>query len=117
MRVTEIELQLRRVWNDVLTKHSLLDSNDWYVVEISKALQVFGHAPASHNGVVSFLEKPMDRERADKVIIPVVDLSQKDSLAWAIASRTVPIRLRNLAETLPLAYREEHLVYSPRKPI
>jgi len=39
MKVTEIELQLRRVWNDVLTKHSLLDSNDWYVVEISKVLQ------------------------------------------------------------------------------
>jgi hypothetical protein len=39
MKVTEIELQLRQVWNDVLTKHSLLDSNDWYVVEISKVLQ------------------------------------------------------------------------------
>jgi hypothetical protein len=52
-----------------------------YVVEISKVLQVFGHASASHNGVVSFLEKPMGRERADKVIIPVVDLSQNDSLA------------------------------------
>jgi hypothetical protein len=81
MEVTEIELQLRRVWNDVLTTHGPLDSHDWYVVEISKVLQVIGHTPASHNGVVSFLEKPTDRERADKFIIPVVDLSQDDSLA------------------------------------
>jgi hypothetical protein len=81
MEVTEIELQLRRVWNDVLTTHGPLDSHDGYVVEISKVLQVFGHASASHNAVVSFLEKPMRRERADTVIIPVVDLSQNDSLA------------------------------------
>ena len=65
----------------MLTTHGPLDSHDWYVVEISKVLQVFGHTPASHNGVVSFLEKPMNRERADKVIIPVVDLSRDDSLA------------------------------------
>ena len=43
----------------------------------------------------------MGRERADKVIIPVLDLSQNDTLASAIASRT-PIRLSNLAKTFPL---------------
>ena len=46
----------------MLTKHSILDSNHWYVVEISKVLQYLGHASASHNGAVSFLERPMDRD-------------------------------------------------------
>jgi len=58
-----------------------LDSHDWCVVETSKVLQVFGHASVSHDAVVSFLEKPRGLERTDKVIIPVVDLSQNDSLA------------------------------------
>jgi len=44
----------------------------------------------------------MGRERTDKVIIPVLDLSQNDTLASAIASRTAPIRLSNLAKTFPL---------------
>ena len=81
IEVAEIELQLRWIWNNVLTTYGPLDSNHWYVVEISKVLQVFGHASVSHNAVVSFLEKPMGRDRADRVIIPVVDLLQNDSLA------------------------------------
>ena len=47
--------------------------NDWYVTEISKVLHVFGHACVSHTGIVSFLEPPTDHERAEKVVIPVVD--------------------------------------------
>jgi len=43
-------------------------------------LQVFGHAFVSHAGIVSFLEPPTDRERVEKVIIPVVDPAQANSL-------------------------------------
>jgi hypothetical protein len=63
----------------LLATQSPSDPNDWYVVEISKVLQVFGHASASHNGVVSFLEPPVDHERAERVLIPVVDYLNNDS--------------------------------------
>jgi hypothetical protein len=80
MEVIEIGLQMRRVWNDVLTKHGPLDSHARHAVEISRVLQVFGHASVSHNAVVSLLETPKDRERAVRVTIPVVDHLQNDSL-------------------------------------
>jgi hypothetical protein len=72
--VAEIEPQLRRVWSDVLAAHGPADPEDWYVIEIAKVLRLFGHASGSRNGVVSFLEKPMDLERAARVLIPVVVL-------------------------------------------
>jgi hypothetical protein len=78
--VAEIEPQLRQVWADLLVEHGPSDPNDWYVIEISKVLQVFGHAFVSHTGIVSFLEPPTDQERAEKVIIPIVDPGQANSL-------------------------------------
>lgn len=74
--VVGIESRLRSVWSDLLSKHPPLDPNDWYAVEISKVLQVFKHASAAHNGVVSFLERPMVSERANKVLIPLVDIPE-----------------------------------------
>jgi hypothetical protein len=71
--VADMESQLRRGWNSLLEKHGPLDSNDWFRIEISKVLEVFGHASASRNGVVSFLEPPMDHERAARVSIPVIE--------------------------------------------
>jgi hypothetical protein len=32
--------------------------------------KLFEHARVSHNGVVSFLEPPMDREQEEKVTMP-----------------------------------------------
>lgn len=71
--IAEFEPQLRRVWNDLLAKHGPADPEDWYVIEISKVLHLFRHASLSHNGVVSFLEPPMDHERAAKVLIPLIE--------------------------------------------
>lgn len=78
--VAEIEPQLRQVWSDLLAEHGPSNPTDWYVIQISKVLQVFGHALASHDGIVSFLEPPTDHERAEKVVIPVVDPLQASSL-------------------------------------
>ena len=69
----EVESKLRKVWNEQLEKLGPLNPSDWYGVEIAKVLKVFGHAAASHNGVVSFLEPPSDDARAKRVSIPVVD--------------------------------------------
>jgi hypothetical protein len=69
----EIEPKLRKVWNEHLEKPGPLDPTDWYGIEIAKVLKVFGHATASHSGVVSFLEQPADDARARRVSIPVVD--------------------------------------------
>src|ERR1700719_830824 len=55
--------------------------------------------------------KPMGRELADKVILHVLDLCQDDSLASAIASRTAPMRLSNLAKTFPLL-TERSILYT-----
>jgi hypothetical protein len=78
--IAEIEPQLRRVWNDLLMKHGPADPKDWYVIEISKVLHLFRHAFLSHSGVVSFLDQPMDHERAAKVLIPVIERPANDSL-------------------------------------
>lgn len=70
--VSQIENQLHQVWNDVLAKHGPLHPNDWYAAEISKVLRTFKHASEFHNGVVSFLEPPLDSQRAQRVSIPLV---------------------------------------------
>ena len=70
--------KLRKVWNYHLGK-SPLDPSDWYSIEITKVLTVFGHAVSSHSGIVSFLEKPADDARARRVLIPVVDRSENVS--------------------------------------
>jgi hypothetical protein len=75
----EIETKLRNAWNEQLEKAGAIDPSDWYVVEITKVVKVFEHAAVSHNGVVSFLEKPMDEERARRVLIPVVDHPHNES--------------------------------------
>lgn len=75
---SEIGSKLRKVWNEQLATVGQFDPSDWYVVEISKVLKVFEHAAGSHNGVVSFLEKPMDEARANRVLISVVDRSQTE---------------------------------------
>lgn len=75
---SEIESKLRKVWNYHLGK-SPLDPSDWYSIEITKVLTVFGHAVSSHSGIVSFLEKPSDDARAKRVLIPVVDRSENVS--------------------------------------
>jgi hypothetical protein len=49
------------------------------MIEILKVLQVFGRAFVSHTGIVSFLEPPTDHERAEKVVIPMVDPAQPNS--------------------------------------
>jgi hypothetical protein len=74
----EIESRLRTVWNERLEKFGPLDPRDWYGVEIAKVLKVFGHAAASQNSVVSFLEPPSDGARAEKVSIPVIDRPTDD---------------------------------------
>jgi hypothetical protein len=50
-----------------------LDPTDWYGIETSKVLKVFARALQFGNGVVSFLERPADHERASRVAIPVVE--------------------------------------------
>ena len=67
---SEIESKLRRAWNNHLEKAQLVPS-DWYSIEITKLLNVFGHAVSTHGGIVSFLEKPADDARARRVSIPV----------------------------------------------
>jgi hypothetical protein len=74
--VARIESQLGRIWDDLLANHSPADPKDWYVIEISKVLELLRHASSSHNSVVSFLEPPTDRERAEKVSIPITDKPQ-----------------------------------------
>jgi hypothetical protein len=66
----EIEPRLRRVWSDISKTAGPLDPSDWYGIEIGKVLEVFAHAAAVHNGVVSFLEPPTDEARANQVLIP-----------------------------------------------
>ncbi|HEY3840939.1 MAG TPA: hypothetical protein VGL72_30420 [Bryobacteraceae bacterium] len=61
-----LEPQLRQVWADLMAEHGPSDPNDRRVVEISTVLPVFGPAFSSHTGIVSFLEPPMDHERAKK---------------------------------------------------
>jgi PadR family transcriptional regulator PadR len=73
-----------------------------------KVLQVFGHASVTHNAVVSFPEKPMDR-RADKAIIPMEDLSEND--LWPKQSPAGPSpSVRASLPKLPLAYRGEYSI-------
>ena len=68
----EIEHNLRETWRKTLEEEGRSpDPNDWYQVEISQVLTVFAHAAAVHNGVVSFLCPPFDKERASRVLIPL----------------------------------------------
>jgi hypothetical protein len=72
--VIALEPQLHDTWNELLKEYERpLDPTDWYEVEISKVLMIFQQASKFHNGVVSFLERPADHERASRVAIPVVD--------------------------------------------
>jgi hypothetical protein len=61
------------------TEHGPFDPNDWYAIQISKVLPVFGHAFLSHAGIVSFLDAPTDHERARRVIVRLVDPAQANS--------------------------------------
>jgi len=68
----EIASKLRAMWDQILREHPE-EYPGWYGVEIGKVLQVFEHAAANHQGVVSFLEKPWDQERAQRVSIPLIE--------------------------------------------
>ena len=70
---SEIESKLRKVWIEQQEMAGSVDPSDWYVVEISKVVKLFGHAVMSHNGVVSFVELVAVDEHARRVSIPVVD--------------------------------------------
>jgi len=70
--VTEIERQLLEAWKDLSAKHGPVDPKDWYVIEISKVLELFQQASAMHHAVVAFLERPLDSARAARVSIPLV---------------------------------------------
>jgi hypothetical protein len=69
---SEIDSKLRKVWNELRHANHPPDSSDWYVVEISKVLKVLEHPAASHSGIVSFRQRPLDEARAKRVLIPVV---------------------------------------------
>ena len=70
---SEIESKLRKVWNEQLDMAGSVDPSDWYVVEITKVVQLFGHAVTSHHGVVSFVELVSADQHARRASIPVVD--------------------------------------------
>jgi hypothetical protein len=69
----DIESSLRKVWNEQLEMRSSVDPSDWYVIEISKVVRLFGHAVASRNGVVSFVELASADEHTRRASIPVID--------------------------------------------
>jgi hypothetical protein len=48
--------------------------DDWYAVEIRKAVEIFSHAATSGEAIVRFLEPPQDEERARKVSIPIYEM-------------------------------------------
>jgi hypothetical protein len=74
MSMAALELELRDSWNGLLQESGRpLDPTDWYGIETSKVLKVFARALQFGNGVVSFLERPADHERASRVAIPVVE--------------------------------------------
>ena len=83
----ETEQSLRESWRQTLEAEGRSpDPNDWYRVEISNVLTVFGQAAAVHNGVVSFLCPPFDKDRASKVLIPL-DVKSSCPQASAVLQR------------------------------
>lgn len=46
-------------------------TSDWYVIEISKVIELLVHASAAHMSVVSVLQPPFDEEQSKLIIIPI----------------------------------------------
>jgi hypothetical protein len=76
---SEIARKLRSLWNERQERLGPSNPSDWDVVEVGKVLKVFEHAATSRNGVVSFLEPPMDEDRAKRVAIPLVERFQAET--------------------------------------
>jgi len=68
--VIRIERALSAEWEMLARVHGQHGATDWYAIEISKVLNVFRHAAASGNGIVSVLCPPSDEERAGEIEIP-----------------------------------------------
>jgi hypothetical protein len=68
--VRDISAVLAQAWGAFLAEHSLPEE-DWYRVEIGKAVALFSHAAERGEGVVSILEPPYDAERAQRVQNPL----------------------------------------------
>jgi hypothetical protein len=68
--VRDIAAALAQAWDGFLAEYSLAE-DDWYRVEIGKAVALFSHAAERGEGVVSILQPPYDAERARRVQIPL----------------------------------------------
>lgn len=68
--VQALHTQLADEWRRVLAEKPVPE-DDWYRIEIEKVLRLFRHAAGRAECVVSILQRPVDKERASKVRIPL----------------------------------------------
>jgi len=64
--VGQIELGIRTALSELAVRFGPPDPSDWYGIEIGKVLDVFAHGVAAGQGVVSFLQPPMDASALGK---------------------------------------------------
>lgn len=74
--VTQLADDLDTAWSEMLEKHRQIEDDDFFHPQITKLLELFQHASEQGEAVVSFLDKPADHERARKVEIPDLRVSQ-----------------------------------------
>jgi hypothetical protein len=77
--VARLDLKLSAEWQTLIQEHGKPSTTDWYAIEISKVLQIFGHASAKGEGIVSLLCPPLDKKRAHRVEIPLEEKSLSES--------------------------------------
>jgi hypothetical protein len=74
--VRSLLARLEEAWQGALASRPVRE-DDWYRIEIEKVLRLFRHAAEHNECVVSVLEPPTDRKRADRVRIPFAPIGQK----------------------------------------
>lgn len=74
--VPELAEELEESLNQAFIQHREALDDEFTYFQIAKLLELFQHAAEQGEAVVSFLDKPADHERACKVEIPDLRVSQ-----------------------------------------
>lgn len=69
----DLASDLEQAWNTAQENEIAVKDDDFFGPQISNLVRLFLHAGSRNECVVTFLDKPSDRERASKVEIPCLE--------------------------------------------